>query len=70
MLKSDLLQTDKQSTRDFLKRENLRFLSRTNLNTNPLCAIRQNENTNNEKHFFISYRINIFNNIKCSKYRL
>ncbi len=36
MLKSDLVQTDKHSIKILLRRKNLRFLRRTNLNTKPL----------------------------------
>jgi len=39
MLKSDLIQTDKQSIKILLRRKNLGFLSRTNHNTKPLCII-------------------------------
>ena len=39
MLKSDLVQTDKHSTLLLLRRKNLRFLSRTNHNTNTLGFI-------------------------------
>ncbi len=38
MLKSDLVETDKHSIIILLRRKNLRFLRRTNLNTNTLCA--------------------------------
>jgi hypothetical protein len=33
MFKSDIVQTDKHSTKIMLRRKNLRFLSRTNHNT-------------------------------------
>ena len=39
MLKSDLVQTDKHSIKILLRRKNLRFLRRTNLNTKPLANI-------------------------------
>ena len=39
MLKSDLVQTDKHSIKILLRRKNLRFLSRTNHNTNTLWFI-------------------------------
>ncbi len=39
MLKSDLVQTDKHSIKILLRRKNLRFLRRTNLNTKPLATI-------------------------------
>jgi len=40
MLKSDLEQTDKHSIKILLRRKNLRFLRRTNHNTNMLAVIR------------------------------
>jgi hypothetical protein len=40
MLKSDLVQTDKHSTKILLRRKNLRFLRRTNHNTNSLATIK------------------------------
>jgi len=39
MLKFDLVQTDKHSIIILLRRKNLRFLRRTNHNTNTLCVI-------------------------------
>ncbi len=39
MLKLELVQTDKHSTKILLRRKNLRFLRRTNLNTNTLPTI-------------------------------
>ena len=39
MLKSDLVQTDKHSIIFLLRRKNLRFLRRTNHNTNTLANI-------------------------------
>ena len=39
MLKSELVQTDKHSIIILLRRKNLRFLSRTNHNTNTLPHI-------------------------------
>ena len=39
MLKSDLVQTDKHSIIILLRRKNLRFLRRTNHNTNTLAFI-------------------------------
>ena len=39
MLKSDLVQTDKHSIIILLRRKNLRFLRRTNHNTNSLPTI-------------------------------
>ena len=39
MLKSDLVETDKHSIIILLRRKNLRFLSRTNHNTNSLHLI-------------------------------
>ena len=39
MLKSDLAQTDKYSIKILLRRENLRFLRRTNHNPKPLHTI-------------------------------
>ena len=41
MLKSDLVQTDKHSIKILLRRKNLRFLRRTNHNTNSLYFIIQ-----------------------------
>ncbi len=41
MLKSDLAQTDKHSIIILLRRKNLRFLRRTNHNTNKLAATRK-----------------------------
>ena len=42
MLKSDLVQTDKHSIIILLRRKNLRFLRRTNHNTNTLASIMKN----------------------------
>jgi hypothetical protein len=39
MLKSDLVQTDKHSIKILLRRKNLRFLGRTNHNTNSLALM-------------------------------
>jgi len=39
MLTSDLVQTDKHSIKILLRRKNLRFLRRTNHNTNSLANI-------------------------------
>ena len=39
MLKSELVQTDKHSIKIWLRRKNLRFLRRTNHNTNSLAKI-------------------------------
>ena len=39
MLKSDLVETDKHSIKILLRRKNLRFLRRTNHNTNSLLKI-------------------------------
>ena len=39
MLKSELVQTDKHSIKISLRRKNLRFLRRTNHNTNTLANI-------------------------------
>ena len=44
MLKSDLVQTDKHSIIILLRRKNLRFLRRTNHNTNTLPKIRPLKN--------------------------
>ncbi len=41
MLKSDLVQTDKHSILILLRRKNLRFLRRTNHNTNSLAVMRR-----------------------------
>jgi hypothetical protein len=41
MLKSELIQTDKHSIIILLRRKNLRFLSRTNHNTNSLCVTKK-----------------------------
>ena len=38
MLKSDLVETDKHSIKILLRRKNLRFLRRTNHNTNTLAT--------------------------------
>jgi len=43
MLKSDLVQTDKHSIIILLRRKNLRFLSRTNHNTNTLATIKNSK---------------------------
>ena len=45
MLKSELVQTDKHSIIILLRRKNLRFLSRTNHNTNTLWATIKNQTT-------------------------
>jgi len=44
MLKSDLVQTDKHSIKILLRRKNLRFLRRTNHNTNSLPLIADDNN--------------------------
>jgi len=44
MLKSDLIQTDKHSIKILLRRKNIRFLRRTNLNTKPLAIIKYDKN--------------------------
>ena len=54
MLKSDLVQTDKHSIKILLRRKNLRFLRRTNLNTKPVAHYRKNckyDKTDNKKKF-------------------
>jgi hypothetical protein len=48
MLKSELVQTDKHSIIISLRRKNLRFLRRTNHNTNSLCATIKNQTRNFE----------------------
>ena len=60
MLKSDLVQTDKHSIIILLRRKNLRFLRRTNHNTNTLAKIlarnlKQNNRTNNPFIFFTTF---------------
>jgi len=40
MLKFELVQTDKHSINDLLRRKNLRFLRRTNHNPKPLANIK------------------------------
>ena len=51
MLKSDLVETDKHSIKILLRRKNLRFLRRTNHNTNTLCFIyEKRNNTFKENH--------------------
>ena len=50
MLKSDLVETDKHSIIILLRRKNLRFLRRTNHNTNSLAKIAE-LNFGGEKFF-------------------
>ena len=44
MLKSDLVETDKHSIKILLRRKNLRFLRRTNHNTNTLALMQADKN--------------------------
>ena len=49
MLKSDLVETDKHSIKILLRRKNLRFLRRTNHNTNTLAPIRKQKKMTSHK---------------------
>jgi len=62
MLKSDLVQTDKHSIKILLRRKNLRFLSRTNHNTNTVANYSKLILFNYQ--FFINCILNNLNFIK------
>ena len=63
MLKSDLVETDKHSIIILLRRKNLRFLRRTNHNTNTLQNIAE-QNFGEEKFFKIKWKIAKKNKLK------